>query len=256
MNACSRAGRRKGVVHASTASGLATSTSVTATTSGASPSSGSREGVTSSPSSTNSPICAIQAPPCMKPRTTPACGIRASPTMRPVRYAASSPEPPRTDHACVPGERDADDDHGRDPGRGERQPSQQPDRGDPDDDPAGDAEADLADEQQRAVREAVVIRGLPLDEPDHEDRRERVVDPALELEHRLDATAQTDAPHGGEDRRGVGRRDDGSDQERGAPVHVEGHVGGHRRNAGRDRHAERREQHRGASDPPHRLYVG
>ena len=166
------------------------------------------------------------------------------------------PRPAEDRHACVPGERDADDDHGRDPGRGERQPSQQPDRSDPDDDPAGDAEADLADEQQRAVREPVVIRGLPLDEPDHEDRRERVVDPALELEHRLDATAQTDASHGGEDRRGVGRRDDGSDQERGAPVHVEGHVGGHRRNAGRDRHAERREQHRGASDPPHRRHVG
>ncbi len=159
-------------------------------------------------------------------------------------------------HACVAGERDADDDHGRDPGRGERQPSQQPDRDDPDDDTAGDAEAELADEQQRAVREAVVIRGLPFDEADHEDRRERVVDPALELEHRLDPTAQADAPHRGEDRRCIGRRDDGSDQERGAPVDVERHVGGHRRNARRDRHAERREQHRGADDPPHRRHVG
>ncbi len=243
-------------MHATTASGLATSTSVTATTSGVRPSCGEPGGGDEQPEQ-------HEQPDLRDPGTTlheaahDAC-VRDPriPDRESGEVRGEQPRSAEQRDAGVPRERDPDDDHGRDPGRRERQPSQQPDRCDADDDPPGDAEADLADEQERAVREPVVIRGLPLDEPDHEDRRERVVDPALELEHRLDPTAQADAPHGGEDRRRVGRRDDRSDQERRAPVNVERHVGRHRRDPGRDRHAERREQHRGADDLPDRLHVG
>ena len=99
---CSRSESPNGVVHSTTASGRARRTSATATKIGASPSSSMREGVTSSPSSTNRPSCASHAEPCRKPRTTAACGMRASPITRPMRYAASRPEPSSAETPTAP----------------------------------------------------------------------------------------------------------------------------------------------------------
>ena len=94
MNAISRRGMRSGSRQMAVASGRATSTSARAMMIGREPASNSRDGVTSRPSRTNSPICATQAVPCRKPRITGAVRHVRAPTIRPARYAESRPEPP------------------------------------------------------------------------------------------------------------------------------------------------------------------
>ncbi len=81
-NAWSRHGTRNHTRDDTTDNGRASSTSTAVTASAGSTTSGSRDGVTSSPSSTNRPIWASQPSEVAKPRVAAPCGRRLLPSTR------------------------------------------------------------------------------------------------------------------------------------------------------------------------------
>ena len=157
--------------------------------------------------------------------------------------------------ARVAGERDARCQHRRQPGRGQRQPAQQDDGGGSGEQAGSRPDQRLFAEQHDRVAHAGVA-DAHLHEEDHEQRRDRVVEPALELEQRGDALPQVDAARRREHGRRVGRRHDGTDQQRVGRRQIEHQVGGPGHDDGRHEDPHRREQRRGHPDELERPSLG
>ena len=116
-------------------------------------------------------------------------------------------------------------------------------------------DARLADEQQQPVAGAEVARA-PLHQADHEQGGERVVEPALRLEHGRDPPPHVRPAQRGEDRCGIGRGHRGSQQERRRPAQADDGVGRQRDHARRHQHAERGQQARRAERAHHLRALG
>ena len=121
--------------------------------------------------------------------------------------------------------------------------------------PDHESEAELADDEQDELVEAVGVRALdPGDQADRERDRHRVVPARLGLERASETAADLREAEGREHGRGVGGRDDGAEQERLEPGEVEQRLS---RDAGEQRGhddsdgAQQRRRHRHfAQSPP------
>ncbi len=183
---------------------------------GSKPWSGSRDGVTSRPSRTNSPICAIQPAALVEARDQ--ARVRqvggAEPQSQQVRGQEAGVRRARATSAKVPSA--APDRGGRvEAGRRQRHAAQHRAEREP-----GGVAADRADRQllERAARR---LRGRrrpatrrDLDQHDDEHGGERVVEPLLALQRGGQAAAQREPADGGEHGGGIRRRDDRADQQR------------------------------------------
>ena len=154
------------------------------------------------------------------------------------------------------GERDGDRDHRRQAGGRHRQAAQEPDAAESDGQAAGESDAGLLHEQHQAVERPEVVGGAPLDEADHEERREWIVEAALGLEDGGEAPADVRAAQRREDCRGVGRGDRGAEQERRRPAEIHHEMGGDRDDPGGHEDAERRQQAGGPEGPAHLRALG
>ena len=135
------------------------------------------------------------------------------------------------------------------PGARQVDPADAPPGAEPDRDAEGEPDRELHREAGDHVGEAVVRHLDPVDEPGDEQQRDRVVHAGLALERPREAFAQVRAAQDGEDRRAVGRRHRGADQQSLEGREIEqpdrGQAGDHRCDHG----ADRRQRDRG---PEHR----
>ena len=116
-----------------------------------------------------------------------------------------------------------------------------------------EAEAELLHDEQQQVVEPVVVRLLdPRDQAERERDRHRVVAARLGLERAREPAADVREAERREDRGGVGRGDDGAEQDRLEPGEVEEHVRGDARQDRADDDADRAQQrgrHRDLAQP-------
>ena len=123
-------------------------------------------------------------------------------------------------------------------------------------DPAEQAEHRLLGQQQQPVREAEVGLRDDVDEQDHQDRGDRVVEPALALEDRRQPAGHRGGAQRAEDRGRVGRRDDRADQEALAQRQVEQQRRRDAADRAGDHHPDAGQHHRRLHHPPDGLDVG
>ena len=212
-------------------------------------------GKTSSPSTTNITTCATKASPSWNVTRCPA---------EPRRGAADG-EPDQVDgqeaaaaaHVGDPERERRGGDRGDRRERADRvgKARERPGRDDAEPDPDHQAEAELAEEQQREIGDPVVRLLDPVDQADRQRDRHRVVAAGLRLERAGQATLDAGEAQRREDRRGVGRGHDRAEEDRLEPGKVEQRVGGKPGQERRHHHADRRQQGRRDRDlaqPPPR----
>ena len=194
-------------------SGLATSIMTTATSVPSSSTSPSWLGNTSSPRVRKRAICATQASPSWKAVIVRLAGNVGAAERQPGQVDGEKARAVEDRRSAVGDRRRRDrGDRDRDRG-GEVDPLERPDRGEPDRHPDRQPDPELAHRTTTPCPDPVARLLDPVDEPEHEQDRNRIVEPGLGLERACQLPLQGGASQEGEDRRSIRGRQNRAEQE-------------------------------------------